>query len=91
MGFLHIGAWRTTPPPCAYVGTLVILRRGLPFFVNKEEERELSWWVQIGNVGRWGTSTVVCGWWLPRGTLASFDDKKVTHVKPRKRAKKGNE
>ena len=38
---------------------LVICRRGLPLFFHKEEGRELSWWVQIGDVGRWGTLTVV--------------------------------
>ena len=59
---------------------------GVQNFAQEEEERELSWWVQIGNGGRWGTLTTINhgdGFHLELRQYV-----KVTHVKT---LKKGNE
>ena len=59
---------------------LVIRRRGLPFFVHKDEGRELPCWVQIGDGGRWGMLTTI-----NRGDGFHVELRryvKVTHTKP---------
>ena len=61
--------------------TLGFLWGDVNYFLLKEAERDLLWQVQIGDVGRWATLTVVCGWWLPDGTLTIKNDTRKTTKK----------